>query len=255
MQQCIRQSEDVHCWGYVKNLTDGTINLRMNHTNSTFIDDEGNAGIFVAMVATEHLIPGTPIRYEFDFHDSHRNVKSLNFEIKVHIEGDPSPRLRYDTFTFKDVPLQTPEQQTTREPQITPVASSKGDPNDQSVGTNLPALGGAQVGDFFFSIQSCRRSMDRGRSRVECDGTVTSQGSKTESLEIDVQKTYILDDLGNQSRSGIFMSSTTVVVTMGSTHSLALARMFGKEDDEAKSVSIVLVTGNGKATVRGIPVQ
>lgn len=44
IQQCIRQSEDVHCWGYVKNLTDGTIKLRMNHTYSTFIDDEGNAG-------------------------------------------------------------------------------------------------------------------------------------------------------------------------------------------------------------------
>jgi hypothetical protein len=107
VQQCIRQSENVHCWGYVKNLTDGRIKLRMNHSASTFIDDEGNAGKFVGRVATEYPISGTPVRYEFDFHDSHINVKFLNFEIKVELEGDPSPRVRYDIFTFKGVPLQT----------------------------------------------------------------------------------------------------------------------------------------------------
>jgi hypothetical protein len=58
------------------------------------------------LVATEHFLPGVPIRYQFDFHDSHRNVKLLSFEIKALIEGDPSPRYRGDTFTFKDVPLQ-----------------------------------------------------------------------------------------------------------------------------------------------------
>jgi hypothetical protein len=106
LQQCVRNSEEINCWGYIKNLTDGTFKLRMNHTYSTFIDDEGNAGNFISSVATERFIPGVLVRYEFSFHDSHRNVKMLSFELKTLIEGDPSPRYRGDTFTFKDVSLQ-----------------------------------------------------------------------------------------------------------------------------------------------------
>jgi hypothetical protein len=106
IQQCIRQSENINCWGLVKNLTDGTIRLRMNAGFSTFIDDEGNAGKFVAQVATERSLPGTPVRFQFDFHDSHRDVKLLSFELNTEMEADPTPPIRYDRFTFKNVPLQ-----------------------------------------------------------------------------------------------------------------------------------------------------
>jgi TolB-like protein len=126
----------------------------------------------------------------------------------------------------------------------------------------------AEIGDFLFSIQDCRRAMSHGRNGIECDGKVTNQSSRQESIEIDVQKSYIVDNLGNQSRSGMYMSATTVVVQMGSTHSTAVSRMFGQElepklplalqisgvgvDDDATSVSIVLVTGAGQGVMRNI---
>jgi hypothetical protein len=178
VQQCIRQSESVHCWGYVKNLTDGSMKLRMDHTYSTFIDDEGNAGTFIGVVGTEHPISGTPVRYEFDFHDSHRNVKLLNFEIKVELEGDPSPRLRYDSFTFKDVPLQT---EPTQEESLSGHALQP---------ATIEPEGGSPK-EYAAVLQRC----DRAKQKIECSGLVTN---KTNSRsEVSLYDSRASDDVGN----------------------------------------------------------
>ena len=124
-----------------------------------------------------------------------------------------------------------------------------------------------EIGDFLFSIQRCRNM----QGKVECVGTVTNQGSKRAEVVVDDRRTNMVDNLGNQSRSGIIYNMSHAVVKVGTRETWgpggtvsqelepALPLVFGVSgvglDENAKFVSIVLVTRDGQTTLRNISLQ
>jgi hypothetical protein len=124
-----------------------------------------------------------------------------------------------------------------------------------------------EIGDFVFSIQRCRNM----QGKVECVGTVINRGSKRAEVVVDDRRTNIVDNLGNQSGSGLFMNMSHSVVRVGTEHTSGPGGTVSQElepalplileisgvglDENAKFVSIILVTRGGQTTLRNIALQ
>jgi TolB-like protein len=63
-----------------------------------------------------------------------------------------------------------------------------------------------RIGSLLLSIQSCRPS----GNKTQCTGTITNEGSKRESIGIETRNSYIVDNLGNESRDGMIYSMARI---------------------------------------------
>ena len=86
--------------------------------------------------------------------------------------------------------------------------------------------GTAEIGQFIFSIDHClifsasynpdsNVLVSQTAGKVDCQGTVTNQGSDHAVIQVDDRKTNIIDNLGNQSISGIIYNMSKSVVRIG----------------------------------------
>jgi TolB-like protein len=145
------------------------------------------------------------------------------------------------------------------------VSTSRGQDSQMQLQPKTSVSG--EIGDFVFSIQRCRNM----QGKIECVGTVTNQGSKRAEVVVDDRRTNIVDNLGNQSRSGIIYNMSHSIVRVGTTQTWgpggtvsqelepSLPLVFGVSgvglDENAKFVSIILVTRDGQTTLRSIALQ
>lgn len=113
LKECHRSGDLIRCWGLITNTTDAPRSTDLH--DSMAVDDEGNS-IFIGTFGggfmfpganspygtQQKLLPGVPTKFVVTIGDPHRNVKSINLNLKVN-GGQP---YRYDSLILKDVPVQ-----------------------------------------------------------------------------------------------------------------------------------------------------
>ena len=126
------------------------------------------------------------------------------------------------------------------------------------------------LGDFLIQINHCGSQQTMNGTRITCYGTVVNQSSSPEQFGVHALKTYMIDDLGGQSTN--IDGYVGVGVTIGSLARWSyMNELFGqllqpglpvalelsgdRMREGAKSVSIVLVTGDGQTILRNIVVR
>ncbi|HXY14012.1 MAG TPA: hypothetical protein VEI26_05895 [Terriglobales bacterium] len=136
-----------------------------------------------------------------------------------------------------------------------------------------------EIGSFLFSIEGCRVFsasynpdsnvfVSRTAGKVECHGTVTNRGIDRAVLVVDDRRTNIVDNLGNQSTSGIIYNMSKSVVQIGTRKTWGPGGTVSQElepslplifqvsgvglSENATSASIVLVTTEGRIVIRSI---
>jgi TolB-like protein len=125
-----------------------------------------------------------------------------------------------------------------------------------------------EIGDFVITIAACQRTGER----VQCSGSVVNKGNERRYFNIDTIKTYMADNLGNQSAevgSGTNMKIKATVGSGAQDSTFWPGQQFEPDiplniwvsgkglSEEATSVSIALAASNpsGQITLRNIPIQ
>jgi TolB-like protein len=137
-------------------------------------------------------------------------------------------------------------------------------PTPGMVGTNRSAQ--VTLGDFTIQIHRCGFDSDR----INCYGTAINQSSSPQQFAIDALKTYMIDDLGDQSTEGYGYIGVGIKIG-ANVRGGYMNHLFGqvlqpglpvsfelnglRMKDGAKTVSIVLVTGEGQTIIRGIALR
>ncbi len=153
----------------------------------------------------------------------------------------------------------------------TGAATSVAKSTDQPASSQPSGSGHAQIGEFLFSIESCRlssASSSQLRSKVECHGTVTNQGQRRAEVAVNDRETNIVDNLGNQSISGYIYNMSKSIVRIGTAHTMGPGGTVHQElepalplafdisgvglDEGASTVSIIIHTDAGQAVIRNI---
>lgn len=222
--------------------------LQEHKLASTGIIDPQTARKVGEITGVQALVAGTIT----PFGDTLRvSVKVLDSETAEIISGATTDLVRnkaIDELLAKGIAGET---------QPAPTAGTT-EPEQRSHGADV------KLGSFHIVIRECR-SRSGNPSEAKCTGTISNEGSTRAEFSVDIWKSYIIDDLGNQcSYIGLQLGSHNSNMPFGGNSNmlepslpvaLGISGRAQKLGDDAKSISIYLVTSEGQVLIRNIRLQ
>lgn len=226
---------------------------------STGIIDPATARQLGKIAGVDALVTGTIAPLSDSVHVSAKVLDTESAKMLGGITAEIPRTKAVDELLSKGVANCAPMTTSLQSP---PIAGNQGEmAHPAMAGTNRS--GQVTLGDFSIKILRCGFNGDR----INCYGTAVNQGSSPEQFAIDALKTYMIDDLGDQSTAN--SGSIGVGVKIGANDRWDyMNQLFGqvlqpglpvsfelhglRMKDGAKTVSIVLVTGEGQTIIRDI---